>query len=119
MTRLIIILLALLLDLAWGDPPNRFHPLLLMGRWLSWGRRLAPRRRRFWFGAGWTLVGMALFALPFWKFEKRTNYKLQVTSCKLQFATPAPLALPIGAGASMRSSATIHHSPFTIHYSSS
>jgi adenosylcobinamide-phosphate synthase len=124
MTRITIILLALLLDLVWGDPPNRFHPLLLMGRWLSWGRRLAPPHRRFWFGAGWTLVGMALFALPFWKLEKRTNYKLQIANCKLQaascnsqFATLAPLALPIGAEARMRSSATIHHSPFTIHYS--
>ncbi len=76
MTRLIIIFLALLLDLAWGDPPNRFHPLLLMGRWLSWGRRVAPAQRRFWFGAGWTLAGMALFAWPFWKLEKR-NKKLE------------------------------------------
>lgn len=117
MTRITIILLALFLDLAWGDPPNRFHPLLLMGRWLSWGRRLAPPCRRFWFGASWTLAGMALFALPFWKLEKRTNCRLQAASCKLQFTTPAPLALPIGARVSMRSSATIHHSPFTIHYS--
>jgi adenosylcobinamide-phosphate synthase len=67
MTRAIIILLALWLDLTLGDPPNRFHPLLLMGRWLNLGRRLAPPCRRFWFGAGWTVAGALLFALP-WKF---------------------------------------------------
>ncbi len=65
--RLSVILLSLFLDLVLGDPPNRFHPLLLMGRWLSWGRRRAPHRGRFWFGAGWTLVGMGLFSLP-WRW---------------------------------------------------
>lgn len=71
MTRSLVILLALLLDLALGDPPNRLHPLLLMGRWLNRGRKLAPAGSRFWFGAGWTLAGMALFALPFCKAKDR------------------------------------------------
>ncbi|MCK6627431.1 MAG: adenosylcobinamide-phosphate synthase CbiB [Anaerolineae bacterium] len=71
MTRALIILLALLIDLAFGDPPNHFHPLLLMGKWLNRGRRLAPTRQRFWFGAAWTLAGGLLFALPFWKAEDR------------------------------------------------
>ena len=65
MTKIVVILLALLIDLTLGDPPNRFHPLLLMGRWLSWGRKLAPSRRRFWFGAGWTVAGTILFTWPF------------------------------------------------------
>lgn len=64
MSRVFFILAAFSLDLAWGDPPNRLHPLLLIGRWLGWGRRLAPARHRFWFGAGWTLAGLALFSLP-------------------------------------------------------
>jgi adenosylcobinamide-phosphate synthase len=67
MARGLVILLALTIDLTFGDPPNRFHPLLLMGRWLNWGRRLAPPNHRFWFGAGWTLAGTLLFALP-WRF---------------------------------------------------
>lgn len=71
MTRIVIILLALAIDLIFGDPPNRFHPLLLMGRWLKWGRRLAPSQHRFWFGAGWTIGGILLFTLPFWKAEGR------------------------------------------------
>ena len=62
-------LLALALDFSLGDPPNRFHPLLLMGRWLSWGRKLAPNKHRFWFGTGWILTGATLFALPFWQLE--------------------------------------------------
>lgn len=66
MTRALVILLALSIDLAFGDPPNRFHPLLLMGKWLTWGRQLASMHHRFWFGVGWTMIGTMLFALP-WK----------------------------------------------------
>jgi adenosylcobinamide-phosphate synthase len=84
MTRALIILLALMLDLALGDPPNRFHPLLLMGRWLNTGRRMAPTRRRFWFGAAWTVAGALLFALPLWKAEggrrKDENFSLHPSS---------------------------------------
>lgn len=70
MNRAFIILLAVGLDLGWGDPPNRLHPLMLMGRWLSWGRSLAPARRRFRFGVLWVLVGVALFSLP-WVWLKK------------------------------------------------
>jgi adenosylcobinamide-phosphate synthase len=73
MSRLVVTVLALTLDLTLGDPPNRFHPLMLMGRWLSWGRKLAPQNHRFWFGTGWTLAGAALFTLPFWKLESRNQ----------------------------------------------
>jgi adenosylcobinamide-phosphate synthase len=69
MKRAFVILFALVIDLTFGDPPNRLHPLLLMGRWLNWGRRLAPLHCRFWFGVGWTLAGTLLFALPLWKAE--------------------------------------------------
>ena len=61
MSRAVVILLAVALDLSFGDPPNRFHPVVLMGRWLSWGRALAPKQERFWFGASWTAAGVALF----------------------------------------------------------
>jgi adenosylcobinamide-phosphate synthase len=71
--RLLIILLALALDLAFGDPPNRLHPVVLMGRWLGWGRHLAPTTGRFWFGAGWTLAGLALFSLP-WPSQRQPKW---------------------------------------------
>ncbi len=71
MTRAITIFLAVILDLLGGDPPNRFHPVAAMGRWLRWGKTIAPKRQRFWFGAGWVLAGMAIFALPLRYFEQK------------------------------------------------
>jgi adenosylcobinamide-phosphate synthase len=70
MRRIITLLLAVLLDLLFGDPPNKFHPVALMGAWLTGGRRLAPRQQRFWFGAGWITAGLALFALPWQPLER-------------------------------------------------
>jgi adenosylcobinamide-phosphate synthase len=37
-----LLLLAVLLDLALGDPPNRWHPVAWIGRLLAAGRRMAP-----------------------------------------------------------------------------
>jgi adenosylcobinamide-phosphate synthase len=53
---------------------------MLMGRWLSFGRKLTSgriltTRRRFWFGAIWTLVGIGLFSWPFWKLESKRGKK--------------------------------------------
>jgi adenosylcobinamide-phosphate synthase len=41
---LIPLLLALLLDLVLGDPPNRYHPVAWMGAAIGMTRRAAPRR---------------------------------------------------------------------------
>ena len=41
---LIPLLLALLLDLGLGDPPNRYHPVAWMGAAIGMMRRAAPRR---------------------------------------------------------------------------
>jgi adenosylcobinamide-phosphate synthase len=39
------LLLAFALDLAFGEPPPRWHPVVWMGAYLGWvGRRIAPRR---------------------------------------------------------------------------
>jgi adenosylcobinamide-phosphate synthase len=62
-----------------------------MGRWLNWGRRLAPTNNRFWFGAAWTILGTALFALPwqFWvwiwqsKSSKHQNPKSNLAKCPI------------------------------------
>lgn len=70
MRQAIIILLALALDLAFGDPPNQLHPVVLMGNGLTKGRKLAPHRHRYWFGAGWIIAGVALFALPWLKISR-------------------------------------------------
>ena len=52
--------LALLLDLALGDPPNRFHPVAWMGSAIAAARRRAPRRgrlTRLGYGAVLVVVG--------------------------------------------------------------
>ncbi|HMR66555.1 MAG TPA: adenosylcobinamide-phosphate synthase CbiB [Anaerolineae bacterium] len=90
MQRALTILLALALDLAFGDPPNRFHPVVLMGRWLSWGRRLAPQQHRFWFGAGWIVAGLALFTLP-WLKRATSNEQLTMNNEQLTMNNPPTL----------------------------
>ena len=95
MFRAIVILSALILDLIFGDPPNHFHPLMLMGRWLSFGRRLAldrtlTTRRQFWFGTIWTLIGIGLFAWPFWKLESKRGKKQPNTQKHKNSKTSSP-----------------------------
>jgi adenosylcobinamide-phosphate synthase len=72
MLKAFTILFALVVDLAWGDPPNLFHPVVLMGHWLKRGRKLSPARYRYLFGMAWILSGLALFALPWLKFNVRS-----------------------------------------------
>lgn len=52
---------ALLLDALLGEPPARFHPVVLMGRYLAWAW---PRVRGFWSGALYWTLGACLFTLP-------------------------------------------------------
>ena len=59
---LIPLLLAILLDLVLGDPPNRYHPVAWMGAGIGVTRRLAPRCGRclpLLYGAG-VVVGGAV-----------------------------------------------------------
>lgn len=53
------IFLALLLDLLFGDPPNRVHPVAWMGNAIALTKGLAPAsaRARLRYGAGVTLLG--------------------------------------------------------------
>lgn len=75
MLRAMVIVLALAIDFLWGDPPNRFHPVVAMGHWLSLGQRSAPPRDRFGFGMAWVLIGVGLFALPWlWLEQKRRRF---------------------------------------------
>lgn len=45
-----LLLLALLLDLIIGDPPNRWHPVAWMGSIIYRLRKIAPKRGKFIFG---------------------------------------------------------------------
>lgn len=79
--RSLVILLALLIDLLIGDPPNRLHPVAWMGSAIGWARRHAPKtgeRAQFLYGVGaagggalvvagggW-LLARGLRRLPWW-----------------------------------------------------
>jgi adenosylcobinamide-phosphate synthase len=53
------LLIALAADALLGDPPNAWHPVVLLGRWISLGERLAPQgdHPRLAWGALWLALG--------------------------------------------------------------
>jgi adenosylcobinamide-phosphate synthase len=57
-----ILLLALAADVLLGDPPNRWHPVAVLGSWMALGERLAPhgKRARLVWGAAWLSGGLLL-----------------------------------------------------------
>lgn len=59
------LIFALAIDLVLGDPPNAWHPVALMGRWMHLGERLAPQdaARRLVWGGVWLAGGAALTGL--------------------------------------------------------
>ena len=65
--KLITLLTAFALDMLWGDPPNRFHPVVGMGSLIQWTAQkfnTGGACRRFWLGMLVILIGAALFSLP-------------------------------------------------------
>ena len=60
---MVLLLLAVLLDLAVGELPNRLHPTVWIGKTVSWSETLAPRGQRSQLVYG---VGMALLIPVFW-----------------------------------------------------
>jgi adenosylcobinamide-phosphate synthase len=63
------VLLAVLLDWCFGEPPVRLHPVVWMGHYLRWaGCRLKGRvpRAAFALGAGGWLLGAFLVVLAYW-----------------------------------------------------
>ncbi|MEK7700413.1 MAG: adenosylcobinamide-phosphate synthase CbiB [candidate division NC10 bacterium] len=59
-----VLLLAVVVDLAFGDPPNRFHPVAWLGRALAVGRRLLCHGSppALLFGGALVVVGVAALA---------------------------------------------------------
>lgn len=63
------LLLAMAIDLVFGDPPNRYHPVAWMGSYIRvWGSRIpkAGESRRFLFGLMLLISGMIIFSVPLW-----------------------------------------------------
>lgn len=56
------LLVALAADALLGDPPNAWHPVVLLGSWMRLGERLAPRSAgaRLGWGALWVTGGVLL-----------------------------------------------------------
>ncbi|MFH0914613.1 MAG: cobalamin biosynthesis protein [Chloroflexota bacterium] len=67
MDFVLILILAVALDLTLGEPPRVIHPVVGMGKVISFlergGYHLSPRGQ-FWYGALLTLVSIGLFVLP-------------------------------------------------------
>ena len=61
------IITAFLIDISLGDPPNRFHPVVLMGSFIRFGTQKlnqGSKSMRFLKGMALILAGGALFSLP-------------------------------------------------------
>ena len=70
MCRIIALFTAILLDVIFGELPNRFHPVSWMGKWVSWSSRKAlaipetEKGKRFAAGVFLMLGGMVVFGIP-------------------------------------------------------
>lgn len=71
-------ILALVIDRLFGEFPNRWHPVVWIGRTISWGERLflgRGARAEFWGGALLALVIPFIFAgISWWSIQALTPY---------------------------------------------
>lgn len=62
----IVILIAVVIDFCFGEPPNRFHPVAWMGAFIAAGKRLSPRvgvALPFFVGVAIVLAGSSIAAV--------------------------------------------------------
>jgi len=112
----VTLLLALLIDRLWGEPPVRLHPVVWMGNYLGWaGKRLqrgvhaasaAPLLqpsavlaveaaeladyKSFWLGALYWIGGVALFTIAAWWLEQGVGRVGQALSMAASGSLQAP-----------------------------
>ncbi len=70
-------MLAILLDVIFGDPPNRFHPTAWIGSFISWLMRFRPHGNRFpefMYGSFIILVGLGLTASAGWMISRLASF---------------------------------------------
>lgn len=70
------LLLAILIDLSFGDPPNKYHPVAAMGHFIQrfiHQHNRGSGARRFLFGTIMVLLGSFTFALPAIFFQLATE----------------------------------------------
>ena len=71
------ILFAILLDVIFGDPPNRLHPTAWMGSFIGWLMRFRPRGNRFaefMYGILIILIGIGLTAGAGWMISRLASF---------------------------------------------
>jgi len=71
------ILFAILLDIIFGDPPNRFHPTAWMGSFIGWFLRFRPRANHFaelMYGTFIILIGLGLTASAGWMILRLASF---------------------------------------------
>jgi adenosylcobinamide-phosphate synthase len=80
------LLLAVMLDLIFGDPPNRFHPVAWMGSLIAAGERHAPQspRSAFAWGAMIVIGGAVTMAALGWAIEWKLRELPTVVACCLE-----------------------------------
>ena len=64
----VILILALLLDITLGEPPNRYHPVAWLGKLISFQLKFSPDTgsvRQFVYGAWMVLLTASVIAVPF------------------------------------------------------
>lgn len=93
----VVPLVALLLDLALGDPPNRYHPVAWMGAAIAVLRRRAPRRGRLARLAYGGLVALGGTGLVAWagRLLERALLRLPRPWCRLAEAGVLKAALAL------------------------
>ena len=63
----VILILALLLDITLGEPPNRYHPVAWLGKLISFQLKFSPDTgsvRQFVYGAWMVLLTASVIAVP-------------------------------------------------------
>lgn len=70
---MIVLGLAFALDVVFGDPPNRFHPVAWMGNAIAMAREWSPKQgngKRFFYGAMFLALGLSLVGLIGWAIDR-------------------------------------------------
>ncbi len=108
MEHILAVALAVLFDLLLGELPNKFHPVVWIGKWVSFTSGIAQRiktgsaRRDVLLGATATISGIILFSLPLFLAMKGLSLLPQT----LRILLSALLLKPVFALTALRKAAT-------------
>jgi adenosylcobinamide-phosphate synthase len=104
------LLLAVVLDVLFGEPPERLHPVVWMGRILAWLESRAPcsPRARLAFGAVTAFGHVAAWGLAGWLLAHVRPWPLRALALKPTFASRALLDAASRVESSLRAANLAH-----------